>query len=159
MKKIFLSLVVIVSFGLYSYSLRHKSSTTVLIPTSSPTLELDVPPSLKSSSSAISPTDIPTPMSKPSGYKDGNYTSPVTDAFYGNVQIKVAINGGKVTDVQFLQYPNDREHSVEVNLRAMPQLRTEAIQTQKSQVDIISGATQTSIAFEQALEAVLQQAS
>lgn len=33
-----------------------------------------------------------------------------------------------ITDVQFLQYPNDRNRSIEINSYADPQLTSEAIQ-------------------------------
>jgi hypothetical protein len=56
------------------------------------------------------------------------------------------------------QYPNDRNRSIEINQYADPLLTTEAIQAQSGQVDIISGATDTSEAFIQSLSAALTQA-
>jgi uncharacterized protein with FMN-binding domain len=53
-------------------------------------------------------------------YKDGTYTGSVEDAFYGNIQVRATINSGKITDVQFLQYPSDRGTSVMINKQAMP---------------------------------------
>ena len=89
------------------------------------------------------------------GYKDGEYAGPVTDAFYGLVQVKAVIQAGKIADVQFLQYPNDRRTSIRINNIAMPYLITEAIQAQSAQVDIISGATLTSQAFAESLQSAL----
>ena len=60
--------------------------------------------------------------------------------------------------MQFAQYPNDRDESVQINQAAMPQLKQEAIQAQSSNVDVISGATQTSQAFVQSLASALSQA-
>ena len=60
-------------------------------------------------------------------------------------QISATISGGKVTDVQFLDHPQDRSRSVYINDQAMPYLTQEAIQVQNAQVDIISGATATSL--------------
>lgn len=91
-------------------------------------------------------------------YKDGEYTGDVTDAFYGNLQVKAVIRGGKIADVLFLQYPNDRETSIEINKQAMPMLKTEAIAAQSAEVDIVSGATQTSEAFIGSLKSALLQA-
>jgi uncharacterized protein with FMN-binding domain len=57
-----------------------------------------------------------------------------------------------------LQYPNERERSVEINGYADPQLTQEAIQAQSAQVDIVTGATDTSEAFMQSLNDALTQA-
>jgi uncharacterized protein with FMN-binding domain len=75
------------------------------------------------------------------------------------VQVKVAIQNGKIADVQFLDYPQDRGHSIEINSYAIPILKSEAIQIQNSSVDIVSGATETSLAFIQSLASALAQAS
>lgn len=91
-------------------------------------------------------------------YKDGSYTGNIADAYYGNIQVHVSITGGKITDVQFLQYPNDRPNSVSINTRAMPSLKQEAIQAQSAQVDGVSGATDTNYAFIQSLQSALDQA-
>ena len=88
-------------------------------------------------------------------YKDGVYTGPVTDAFYGNVQVQATIQGGKITDVTFLDYPHDRGTSVYINSQATPYLKQEAIQAQSANVDVVSGATQTSLAFIKSLTAAL----
>ena len=104
------------------------------------------------------PTEPPAPTQAPVaqlGYKDGEYVGPVTDAYYGLVQVKAVIQQGKIADVQFLQYPNDRRTSIRINNIAMPYLVTEAIQAQSAQVDIISGATLTSEAFAESLQSAL----
>ncbi len=91
-------------------------------------------------------------------YKNGAYTGNVADAYYGNVQVKAVISGGRISDVQFLQYPSDRQHSLELSNYAMPVLTQEAIQIQNSNVDIVSGATETSLAFRDSLASALSQA-
>lgn len=93
-----------------------------------------------------------------SQYKDGSYTGSVADAQWGYIQVKAIIQGGKITDVQFLQYPNERNRSVEINAYADPQLTQEAIAAQNAQVDIVTGATDTSEAFVQSLSDALTQA-
>jgi uncharacterized protein with FMN-binding domain len=91
-------------------------------------------------------------------YKDGEYTGIAADAFYGNIQVKAVIQNGKLTDVQFIQYPNDRQESIEINSRSMPLLMQEAISVQSSSVDVVSGATDSSDAFIQSLSSALSQA-
>lgn len=103
--------------------------------------------------------NTPSPGGSSPTYKDGRYTGTVADAFYGNVQVQVIITGGKITDVQFLQYPNDASTSRFINSQAMPLLKQETLQAQSAQVDVVSGASATSGAFQQSLSSALQQAS
>jgi uncharacterized protein with FMN-binding domain len=91
-------------------------------------------------------------------YKDGSYTGSPADAQYGYIQVKAIIKNGKITDVQFLQAPNDRNRSIMINQYADPQLTSEAIQAQNANVDIITGATDSSEAFIQSLSDALTQA-
>lgn len=91
-------------------------------------------------------------------YKDGSYTGNAADAYYGNIQIQATISGGKITNIHFLQYPNDRGTSIAINQQADPMLAQEAIQAQSANVDIISGATDSSQAFIQSLQSALDQA-
>ena len=91
-------------------------------------------------------------------YKDGTFTGPSVDAYYGNVQVQATIQGGKITQVKFLDYPHDRRISQAINNQAMPWLNSEAVQVQSAHVDIISGATFTSEGFQQSLQSALAQA-
>ena len=79
-------------------------------------------------------------------------------AFYGNVQVRAIVQNGRLTDIQFLQYPNDRDTSRYISSQALPLLRQEAIQSQSANVNIISGATQTSEGFMQSLASALAKA-
>ncbi|HUZ92703.1 MAG TPA: FMN-binding protein [Candidatus Paceibacterota bacterium] len=108
---------------------------------------------------ASTPTPTPTPTPKPKGlYADGSYNGSVADAYYGNVQVQAVVQGGKITDVRFLQYPDTHGTSIYINSQAMPYLTQEAIQAQSANVDIVSGATDTSMAFQQSLASALTQA-
>lgn len=91
-------------------------------------------------------------------YKDGTYTGSVEDAFYGNYQVQAVISGGKLTDVIFLQYPSDNGTSLRINTESMPILKSEAIAAQSAQVDIVSGASDSSPAFSRSLANALSQA-
>ncbi|OQM74639.1 FMN-binding protein [Manganibacter manganicus] len=93
------------------------------------------------------------------GFTDGTFTGPVTDAYYGLIQMQASIQGGRLTALKVLKYPNDRRTSVRINRQALPMLRDEAISAQSANVDIISGATLTSRAFIQSLGGALKKAS
>jgi uncharacterized protein with FMN-binding domain len=161
MKKLaIVGLVVIVFVGYVLYQKQsdaiqaQRSSQTALpiSPTDTPT------PTASSAQSSDSPTPASTTSQTSGSFKDGTYTGSSADAFYGTVQVKATITGGKLSDIAFLQYPNDNGHSMEVSNYALPTLKQEAIQVQSAQVDAVSGATQTSQAFVQSLASALTQA-
>ncbi len=140
MKRVLLAGFVIFTFIIYSFHQRQNTVSPVLSPIASAS------PSNSTNSTATS------------AYKDGRYVGDVADAFYGNIQVQATVQGGKLTDVTFLQYPNDRRNSIEINNQAMPYLKQEAIKAQSAQVDGVSGATDTSQAFVQSLTAALKKA-
>ena len=109
--------------------------------------------------STPAPIPTPAPAPKPKGlYTDGTYTGDQVDVNYGIVQVQAVISGGKLTDVVFLSYPNDRPESLRKSNRAMPILIQEAIQAQSAQVDAATGASYTSAGFTQSLTSALTQA-
>jgi uncharacterized protein with FMN-binding domain len=121
----------------------------------------------QSDSAQVLPGDTPTSVPQPtptttqqagSLYKDGSYTGVVANAFYGNVQVQATIANGQLTNVKFLEWPNDRSRSVRINQQALPMLVQEAIQAQSGNVDVVSGATDSSYAFAQSLQSALGQA-
>ena len=76
---------------------------------------------------------------------------------FGDVQVRVILGNGKITDVQPLQMPFDRRRSQEITQAAAPLLHDEVLQAQSAQIDLISGATYTSDAYQQSLQAALDQ--
>ena len=129
-------------------------------PTSTPTLtpaQTVTPQPSGSSQQSIAPTSTPAPTPK-GQYKNGSYTGSVEDAFYGNIQVQAKISNGKIVDVVFLQFPNDNRNSISINSQADPMLTQEAIQAQSANVDIISGASASSQAFQASLANALAQA-
>jgi uncharacterized protein with FMN-binding domain len=90
--------------------------------------------------------------------KDGTVTGPVVTTRFGPVQVQVTIAGGQVTDISAVELPSDHPRSQAISQYAEPILRTEAVQAQSAQIDLVSGATYTSIAYERSLQAALDQA-
>lgn len=103
------------------------------------------------------PTATPTPSATPSAT-----TATVTGADvmtpYGDVQVKVVVTGGRLTDVQAVQLPSDRARSAMISQYAGPQLRQEAIQARSANIDVVSGATYTSEAYIRSLGDALHRA-
>lgn len=154
MKKFTVSVLIIGAFILYSLMYNH-SSLFALLPNSSTDSSSSSGSSTRVSSTSVVPAAPGTPSSL---FKDGSYTGSVADAQWGYIQVKAVIQNGKITDVQFLQYPNERDRSVMINSYADPQLTSEAIQAQSANVDIVTGATDSSEAFIQSLSDALSQA-
>ncbi|MDP9483029.1 MAG: FMN-binding protein, partial [Chloroflexota bacterium] len=75
------------------------------------------------------------------------------------VQVQVTIANGQVADVIALQLPADRSRSAQISQYAEPILRSEALQAQNAQIDLVSGATYTSDAYAQSLQGALDQAA
>jgi uncharacterized protein with FMN-binding domain len=88
----------------------------------------------------------------------GTFTGPVIGTQWGPVQVKVTLANGRVTEVTALRTPNSHRRSVAINQRATPILRQEALAAQSAQIDTVSGATVTSEAYAQSLQAALDAA-
>ncbi len=177
MKKSTLSLLVIFAFagfGLYQW-LFSSQNTQALLPPPMP-VESPSPVTTNSGSSIPPQTPVTTKRTPPpvsnnpppvaiapppkrlGPYNDGTYTGNSADAYYGYIQVEAIIKNGQIADVKFLQYPSDRSTSRYINSRAMPYLTQEAIQAQNANVNIVSGATDSSMAFQQSLGSALSQA-
>jgi uncharacterized protein with FMN-binding domain len=163
LKKLLLSSVVLLSFAMYAAYERLTKPVSALSQNqqgasansvaAGPFGSLSIPALQPATGSSQSNAG-----SVSTSYKDGTYQGPPIDAYYGLVQVEVTIQNGAIQNVQFLQYPNDRRTSQEINSIAMPYLQQEAVQAQSAQVDIISGATLTSEGFIMSLQSALQAA-
>jgi uncharacterized protein with FMN-binding domain len=159
MKKLLLSGFVILTFAIYSFHSRHGDLAAVLKPSSSNnSTQAAQAPASSNAGGSSGGSNTGSNNSTTTGYKDGKYTGSVADAYYGSIQVLAIISGGKLTDVQFLQYPNDNPRSSSINSQAKPYLKQEAVQSQNANVNIISGATLTSQAFIQSLSDALNSA-
>jgi uncharacterized protein with FMN-binding domain len=107
-------------------------------------------------SPSVKPPASPTPSTAPT--VNGTFTGSDAPNFYGDVIVRVVISNGHITDVQAVKLPTDRAYSAYVSQVAGPLLRTEALQAQSANIDVISGATYTSQSYAQSLESALQQA-
>lgn len=151
MKKALISASVVVAFALYCVHAHDEQSEA---PKVTPNSQANQP----ASTTARTTTTTASTSQSTGQFKDGSYTGTSVDAYYGYIQVKATVSGGKLTDVTFLDYPSDRRESIEINSQAMPMLKQEAIQSQTAHVDGVSGATDTSAAFIESLQAALNQA-
>ena len=98
-------------------------------------------------------TGPPSPggTSEPAGQTvDGS----TVDSDFGPYQVRVTFNGNTIVDVAMITEPGDR-HSQRIANRAAPVLREEALRVQSGHIDTVSGATATSEAYAQSLQAAI----
>jgi uncharacterized protein with FMN-binding domain len=169
MKNILFSLLFIGGFGaysLYAVNQSHADAAPATLAQNIASADTSIASTNTATAQSVSAPPVSRPIipvppaaPKPRGqYIDGSYTGSVADAYYGNVQVRATVAGGKLTKVTFLQYPNDRSTSVSINRQATPLLAQEAIQAQSAKVDGVSGASDTSAAFVQSLASALAKA-
>ena len=91
------------------------------------------------------------------GYNDGAFSGTSEYTRWGDVRVQVTIVDGQLVDIVEIQMPNDRK-SAQINRAAVPVLEAQAIAAQTADLDIVSGATYTSQAYEASLQAALDQA-
>jgi uncharacterized protein with FMN-binding domain len=82
---------------------------------------------------------------------------PSVDMQWGPIQVTVKVKGKKITDIS-ATYPTERPRSQFINSQAIPWLKQEVLQAQSANVQLIGGATMTSEAYAQSLQAALTQA-
>ena len=114
-----------------------------------------VPPAPGPGDAQPSPGASVTPT--PAGVS-GTFTGSDVSNRYGDVQVRVVVSNGHLTDVTALRLPSDRATSAYISQVAGPMLRSEALQAQSARIDIISGAAYTSVSYAQSLESALRQA-
>lgn len=86
---------------------------------------------------------------------------------WGNLQVTIVVRktttttGTKkkvtrrITSVSVPTYPNHTDRSVFINQNALPILKSEALKAQSANINLVSGATDTSDGFAQSLQAAI----
>jgi len=128
----------------------HTSAVTSSASAASPSTTAPLAPSRGSRGPTTSP---PTTTTAPGGTRviDG----PVASNDFGDVQVRVTLNGSQIVDVQALQLPRDRSRSARISDAAGPILRREALHAQSANIDLVSGATYTSESYAESLQGAL----
>ncbi|MFI2643651.1 FMN-binding protein [Streptomyces sp. NPDC018610] len=77
---------------------------------------------------------------------------------WGPVQVRITLEGGRITEVTAVVYPTENPRDQEINSYALPQLRREVLAAQSADVDSVSGATYTSEGYRSSLQSALDSA-
>src|SRR5258708_23248015 len=120
LRKFFLSAFVVLSFVAYALHERLTGQSAAATPTS--TSSSMVQPTFGGATAVPIPTETPVLQSvnaptvlTSASYKDGVYSGPQVDVYYGLVQVQATIQGGKIVGVDFLYYPSDRSTSQQIH--------------------------------------------
>ncbi len=86
----------------------------------------------------------------------GTFVGPTVFVNYGNVQVQITVNNGKITDAKALQAPNGR--SQRWTDMATPILRQQTLAAQSDAIQGASGASYTSYGWYKSLQGALAKA-
>lgn len=78
---------------------------------------------------------------------------------FGPVQVRIDVAGQRVVDVTALRAPKLDGHSKEITAFAVPRLRQEALAAQTAAIDTVSGATYTTVAYQESMQSALNKAA
>ena len=110
------------------------------------------------SSSSSSSSSGSSSSSSSTGLQDGTYTGSTTVTSRGDVQVRITVSGGSITAVDALQYPQENPTAVSINGQAIPIYIKEALAAQSSEIQLVSGATETYSGFTGSLQSSILQA-
>jgi uncharacterized protein with FMN-binding domain len=86
-------------------------------------------------------------------------TGAVETTMYGPMQVKVTLEGQKITNVSVVQETNDGQESQQIDSFSIPKLTAETLTAQSARIDTVSGATTTSQGYIGSLQSALDQAT
>lgn len=116
------------------------------------------PPTPRTGLSTTLPRTATTKAPASAAARSGTFTGPVVTTRYGPVQVAVTLKSDRITDVRADALPSDRARSASLSDLAAPILRSEALAAQGAQIDSVSGASITSRAYAQSLQAAIDAA-
>lgn len=101
--------------------------------------------------SESSTTTSSSTSSSNSTMKDGTYTGKSTSTEWGDIQVKITVASGKITQITVLKHPTGGK-SDEINSRSLPTYKQEALAAQSANINQVSGATETYKGFTGSLQ-------
>ena len=139
--------VVVLMFGY------HTSTNSTLSATSQPAYV-----GSSSTSGSTSSTTRSNGGSTGNSNSSSTVTGDVAQTRWGPVQVELTVKAGSVTEVRVLQYPTGNSTDEQINSYALPVLIQETLDSQSASIDMVSGATVTSVGYQQSLQSALDQA-
>jgi uncharacterized protein with FMN-binding domain len=119
-------------------------------PTTTPTTTQ--PPSSPGAASAPTTTQPPTTTTTQAARRANGDD---VEYRYGELELQVTVKAGRINDIEPAVDEATDPRSAQINDQAIPYLRDQALQAQSAHIDGVSGATYTSDAYAQSLQAAL----
>ena len=142
--------VVVLMFGY------HTSTNSTLSATSQPAFVGSS--STSGSTSSTTKSNGGSTGNSNSSSSSSTVTGDVAQTRWGPVQVELTVKAGSVTEVRVLQYPTGNSTDEQINSYALPVLIQETLDSQSANIDMVSGATVTSVGYQQSLQSALDQA-
>ena len=156
MRKTLVIIVAVAMLGVIAAYLTVKPNDNTA---SSPTISVAAAtPTAKMTTNLSDSTPTPTATTSSSHLTDGTYTGSDMQNRYGDVQVKITVSGGKITDVIFMRVPNEDPRSQEINDYATPLLRSQTLTAQSANISGVSGASHTSQSYISSLQSAIDKA-
>ncbi len=86
------------------------------------------------------------------------FTGSLATDQYGQLQVKLSVKNGRITKIGFTTFVANDGHSAQIDQSAAPVLIRETIAAQSAHIQGVSGATYTSNAYQQSLQAAIDKA-
>jgi uncharacterized protein with FMN-binding domain len=158
---------------LFSYSTSRSSSAVVAAETRQVTTSSKTSDSTTSASDDTSGADTSDSSTASSGTRGSSsssgswgtaaaattYAGDAVMTRYGNVQVQITVEDGKITAADVLQVPWNDRHDQMINSAAVPVYNEETVTAQSAQIDVVSGATYTWDGYTQSLQSAIDQAN
>ena len=90
---------------------------------------------------------------------DATVTGDAYSTRWGDVQVRITVEAGKITDVEAVELPERDGHSQRISQVAEPVLREEVLSSQSADVQLVGGATYTSRAYLDSLQSAIDKAN
>lgn len=113
------------------------------------------PPAKVNPNSALHARPAPRPKVPP-GSTVG--TGPLIQTPFSVIQVRATVTRGRLSRVETLSLSGNDQHTRDLNARAEPILRREALRAGSAKIDSVSGATYTSESWKDSLQAAIDAA-
>ena len=137
-------------------------SSAAATTTSAPTAKASPTPTKSTAKPTPKPTVTPKPTPKPSSTTKTVTGSTVSVSegrrVFGVVQVRLTLTNGKITAASAVQAPEGDPHSAQISQFSIPILGQEVLSAQSASIQAVSGATYTSDAYAQSVQAALDAA-
>lgn len=126
--------------------------------TTTPNSSTDITTAPKATTESATTTQSATPSpAQISSSANGTITGQTIQTHWGPVQLSATFSNGQITAIDALQYPSKDGRSLQISRYSIPILNQQALSAQSANIQGVSGATFTSLGYQQSLQSILDQ--